>query len=111
MATLTIKQHDTNIKFTDTPTIDELPVPVADFSGATVSFIMKSTDPAVSIKQDAVIITDDPPNARFEYEPEDSDVQTVGKFRQEWEVAYLSGKILSFPNGTYNTVKIIADLG
>jgi hypothetical protein len=35
----------------------------------------------------------------------------VGKFQQEWEVVYPTGKILTFPNDGYNIVKIIADLG
>lgn len=103
--TITIKQHDTKLKFTDTPTIDDVAVLAADLADCDLSFILKNSE--LSIKQDATITVE----GTFEYEPEASDVETVGKFKQEWEVVYPSGKILTFPNGGYNTVKIIADLG
>ena len=105
--TIKTKQHDTKLKFTDTPTIDGVVVPAVDLASCTLSFIMKSDDPAISIKQDADIELD----GTFSYEPVASDVETIGKFRQEWEVVYPGNKILTFPNDGYNTVKIIADLG
>jgi hypothetical protein len=105
MADIVTKQHDTKITFRDTPKIDNVPVTPLSLSGATVSFILKSA--TVSIKQPGVINGD----GTFSYDPAPADVAAVGDFQQEWEVVYPSGKILTFPNGEYNKVSIIADLG
>jgi hypothetical protein len=51
------------------------------------------------------------PDGTFSYDPIATDVADIGKFQQEWEVIYPTGKILTFPNNGYNVVKIIADLG
>lgn len=111
MATTTIvtKQHDTKITFKDNPTIDNVPVPPSDFSGCTVSFLLRcdTITPPKALKQAAVI----QPDASFTYDPIPTDVDTIGKYQQEWEVIYPTGKILTFPNNGYNVVKIIADLG
>jgi hypothetical protein len=111
MATKTIvtKLHDTKITFTDSPTIDGVPVPPTDFSGCSLSFLLKDATqtPPISIKQAAIIN----PDGTFSYDPVATDVDSVGKFQQEWEVLYPTGKILTFPNNGYNIVKIIADLG
>jgi hypothetical protein len=103
--TITTKQHDTKITFKDTPTIDGVPIPPANLAGCTVSFLLKDAD--LAIKKVAVINVD----GTFSYDPVAGDVSTIGKFQQEWEVVYPTGKILTFPNDGYNTVKIIADLG
>lgn len=103
--TIVTKQHDTKITFKDTPTIDGIPMLPADMVGCTVSFLLKSTD--LAIKQAAIINGD----GTFSYEPVPTDVATVGKFQQEWELLFPSGKILTFPNNGYNVVKILADLG
>ena len=109
MATKTIvtKQHDTRITFTDTPTIDGVAVPPSDFAGATLAFLLKSSDGTIALKQPATIN----PDGTFAYTPVPSDVSQTGKFSQEWEVTYPGNKILTFPNNGYNLVKIIADLG
>jgi hypothetical protein len=103
--TVTTKQHDTKITFKDTPKVDGVALTSGDLAGCTLSFILKST--TVSIKQAAVILGD----ATFSYDPAPADVSTTGDYQQEWEVVYPSGKILTFPNTEYNTVKIITDLG
>ena len=105
MATITIKQHDTKIVFRDTPTIDGVAVPVGDFAGCTLKFLMKYRGVVIS---HAAVITG---AGLFEYEPVPTDVENLGDWLQEWEVTFPSTKILTFPNGGYNTVKIIADLG
>jgi hypothetical protein len=46
-----------------------------------------------------------------EYQPIPEDMETKGKFKQEWEVVFNDGKILTFPNDGYNTVNILEDLG
>jgi hypothetical protein len=105
MAAITLKQHDTKIRFTDVPKVDGVALTPTDLSGATVSFLLKGT--TTSIKQAAVIAGD----GSFYYDPAPADVAATGDFQQEWEVVYPSGKILTFPNDSYNSVKIIADLG
>jgi hypothetical protein len=105
MAAVTIKQHDTKVTFTDVPKIDGVTVTSGDLAGCTVSFILKSA--TVSIKAPAVITA----GGTFSYDPVPADVAVIGDYQQEWEVVYPSTKILTFPNGDYNKVTIIADLG
>ena len=107
--TFIIKQHDTKQSFHYAPTIDGVAIPPGDLAGCTLSFLMKddATPPLKSIKQDAVIN----PDGTFSYDPVAADVDTTGKFKQEWELVYPSTKILTFPNNGYNVVKILADLG
>jgi hypothetical protein len=107
-ATIITKLHDTKITFKDIPTINDIPLLPADLVGCTLSFLLKDpSNPAGAIKKPAVIN----PDASFSYDPVAADVAIIGKFQQEWEVVYPTAKILTFPNGTYNIVKIIADLG
>ena len=108
VSTIITKLHDTKITFTDTPTIDGVVVPPANLAGCTLSFLLKDpTNPAGAIKKAAVINVD----GTFSYQPVPADVDTIGKYQQEWEVVYPSGQILTFPNNGYNIVKVIADLG
>jgi hypothetical protein len=109
MTTIKIKQHDTKVLFTDTPLIDGVEVPVADMTGCTVSFVMTGGDD-VAIKEDASLVLTGTV-AKFEYQPVADDVSETGVFKQEWEVVYPSGKILTFPNNGYNSVRILSDLG
>jgi hypothetical protein len=103
--TIITKQHDTKITFKDTPTIDGIAIPPANLAGCTLSFLLKSD--TIAIKQTAIIN----PDGTFGYDPVPGDVANIGKFQQEWELVYPTGKILTFPNNGYNIVKIIADLG
>src|SRR6266496_5672585 len=109
--TIVTKQHDTKITFTDTPTIDGVPILLSALTGCTVSFLLRIKDALTGIKQTAVIQADPdvPLQAQFKYDPVGTDVQTAGKYQQEWELVYPSGKILTFPNNGYNIVKILAD--
>ena len=111
--TIVTKQHDTKITFTDTPTIDDVPILLADIATCTVSFLLRVKDAPTGIKQAAVIQANPtiPTQAQFKYDPVPTDVATIGKFRQEWELVYPSGKSLTFPNNGYNIVKILEDLG
>jgi hypothetical protein len=104
--TITTKRNDTKITFTHTPTIDGVTVPPANFAGCTVKFILKIKDAPTGIIQTAVINLD----GTFSYDPIPGDVDTVGTYQQEWEVTYPSSKKLTFPNDTWNIVKIIPDL-
>lgn len=105
MATILTKQHDTKITFVDTPTIDGVVVPPTNLIGATLKFLMKGD--TVTISQTAVIM----PDGTFSYAPVATDVATAGDYKQEWEVTFPGNKPLTFPNGSYNIVKILPDLG
>ena len=106
--TIITKQHDTKITFKDTPTIDDVVIPPANLAGCTLSFLLKDSAGIVpAIKKVATINGD----GTFSYDPVAADVANTGKFQQEWELVYPTGKILTFPNNGYNIVKIIADLG
>ncbi len=109
--TSTIKRGDTKLTFTDRPTIDGVQLLLSALVGCTVSFLLKSD--AKSIKQGALIIADplDITKAYFTYDSVTTDVDTSGKYKQEWELVFPGGKVLTFPNNGYNVVKIIDDLG
>jgi hypothetical protein len=111
--TMITKQHDTKIVFTHTPTIDNVPILLSELVGCTVSFLLRIKDAPTGIKQPAIIQADPnvPLQAQFKYEPVATDVQTTGKYQQEWELVFPSTKTLTFPNNGYNIVKIIDDLG
>lgn len=109
---IVIKRNDTKPLFTDIPTIDGAYIPFADLSGYTLSFLMKGG--AVTLKKTAEIISvtiNSVAVAKFQYQSVADDVSQVGKFKQEWELRAPDAKLLTFPNGDYNQVKIIADLG
>jgi hypothetical protein len=108
---VTIKQNDTKVRFSYIPKIDGVPVPPADFVGATLKFILRNE--SLKISRDAVITPDDeaePPHVTFDYDPEPEDVAATGKFRQEWRVVTIDGKPLTYPNGGYNIVEILPSL-
>jgi hypothetical protein len=122
MRTLVIKRGDTKPKFLDVPLLDGARIPYDDLAGCTLSFLLKGG--AIAFKRSAEITSktiDAVAVAQFEYQPVAEDVAQTGKFKQEWELVYPSGKPLTFPNGgynaagqklpDYNTVKIVADLG
>jgi hypothetical protein len=108
---ISIKAHDTKGKFVDTLKIDGEPV---DLSGSTVSWLIKKAP--IAWKRPAVITypddqADDTKRGAVEYQPIPEDVETKGKFKQEWEVVFNDGKILTFPNDGYNNLNILEDLG
>ncbi len=103
--TITIKKNDTKMRFSQRPTIDGVAIPIDDLANCTVKFLMRGA--GIAIAADADISG----TGYFEYDPEPSDVEKAGTFQQEWELTYPSLKILTFPNGGYNTVIILQDLG
>lgn len=103
--TILTKQHDTKITFTDIPSIDGVIVPPANLVGCTLKFLMKGD--TIAISQVATIL----PDGTFTYAPAPTDVATPGDYKQEWEVMFPGNKPLTFPNGSYNVVKILPDLG
>jgi hypothetical protein len=102
--TINIKQHDTKGKFVDILMLNGAPI---DLTSCIVSFLMKKTGNA--IKQLATIT--DAATGAVEYQPTADDVSNYGEFQQEWEIIFPDGEILTVPNGRYNTVNILKDLG
>lgn len=112
MKKIVIKQNDTQPLFTDIPTIDGAYIPFVDLADYTLSFLLKGGSVAIKKPAEIVSVTIDAVvAAKFQYQPVGSDVERTGKFKQEWELKAMDGKLLTFPNGDYNQVKIIADLG
>lgn len=105
---ITIKQHDTKIRFIYTPKIDKQRIPPADVAGASLSFMLRNS--SVALKRVAVIL-DQGEYVDFIYDPISDDVAKSGLFRQEWELLTIDGKPLTFPNNGYNIVEILPDLG
>jgi hypothetical protein len=113
MSALLIKRGDTKIKFRyQNPAIDGVPLTAGDLSGCTVSFVWKGKaddGTQVALKK-AAVITSTP---EFQYgDPVDADVVAKdGKFKLEWEVVFPGGRPLTFPNGAYESVQVLQDLG
>ena len=107
MSTLNIKQNDTKPIFTDTPTINGVPMLPADLVGCSLRFLLKNADGTITVNQVATIN----PDGTFAYSPVPADVANVGTFSQEWQLTFPNAKTLTFPNNGYNTVEILADLG
>jgi hypothetical protein len=105
MSTVTLKRHDTNLKFTDTLLVNGAP---ADLTGATVSFILRNQATAVAVKRTATVA--DAASGQVEYTPVAEDVATEGTFDAEWEVVWPGGKELSFPRRGTDRVVIDPDL-
>jgi hypothetical protein len=100
-----IKQHDTNIRFNYTPTINGKPLTSDQLEGASVSWLIKGS--ALNYKRAAEIT----PEGTFTYDPIDADVAFDGDFYIEWELKDQLGKLLTFPNDGYYQLKIVPDLG
>jgi hypothetical protein len=101
-----IKQHDTNIRFEYTPTINGVALTEEQLQNCTVSFIIRTLDTKIAVKRAATIEA-----LKFVYEPVAEDVANDGNFYQEWELLDASGKPLTFPNNGYYELRILPDLG
>ena len=102
MADLTVKQGDTAVVFTDSLTIDGV---ASDLTGATVLFLLKKDNTEFSVS--ATIV-----NAalgQVSYGPGVLPLVS-GRWKQEWEVTYASGNVLTFPSAGYNYLTIQKDL-
>ncbi len=101
-----IKQGDTSGKFTDILKVNGVPV---NLTGATVSFVMRAVGRIV-VSQAAVITNPPGTNGAVEYQPVTNDVAFAGEFKQQWKAVFSDGKILTFPNNTYNKITILPNL-
>lgn len=112
METVRIKRGDTKGLFVDTLKVNGVPV---DITGCTVRFIMRRVGKPTKLVNQLASITS-PTTGDVQYQPVGSDVDTEGKYEQEWEVTFPSTRKLTFPNSDpaadapYNTVLIARDL-
>jgi hypothetical protein len=107
MTTSTLKQGDTKMTFTDTPTINGVAMTPPQLVGCTVYFLMKTFDGATLVRNTGVIN----PDGTFSYAVTAGDVANAGKFQQEWDLIFPGGASLTFPNNGYNVVNILPELG
>lgn len=108
---IVIKRGDTKPTFVDVPKIDGEYILFAALAGCTLSFLLKGVTTVKRAADIASVTIESQAVAQFRYDPISADVENVGKCRQEWELVFPGGKILTFPNDGYNEVKIVADLG
>jgi hypothetical protein len=106
-----IKQNDTLPVFEallKTQVEDQDPVPV-DLTGASVVFKMQPSDGGpLKVNAPAVILDALTGNVEYQWIPADTD--TVGSYLAEFEVTFLSGKLLSFPTVGYLTVQVVPSI-
>lgn len=106
MTTLKIKSGDTSLEFTDTLMVDGV---ADDLTGSTVLFLMKKyRSPGTAYSFAATIVT--AASGTVSYVPGVGFPTDVGSYKQEWQVTYSNGKILTFPTDGYNTIEIVEDL-
>lgn len=106
MAILKIKSGDTALQFTDTLRVDGV---ASDITGATVLFLMKLIgSPSTAYSLAATIVS--AASGTVKYVPGVGFPTAVGDYRQEWQVSYVEGTILTFPSDSYNIVKKLDDL-
>ena len=102
-----VKQNDTYGYITE-QLLDENLVGV-NLAGASVAFHMKrSTDAAYKVKAAATVL--DSANGIVRYAWTGTDLNTVGNFNFEWQVTFVSGKVLTFPNDGYNLIHVLKEL-
>ena len=110
MALVTLKRNDYGAVLTDTLTINST---ACNLTGATVYFCMTALDDEsefTAVKRAATIVDADAGQVSATILA--ADTATEGDYRQEWEVVYPSpAQTLTFPNDSYNTIRIIPDLG
>jgi hypothetical protein len=87
---------------------DQNPQPV-DLTGATVKFKMQSLGGG-PLKVDAPAVILDAITGSVSYEWVAADTDTVGQYRAEFEVTFLSGRVLSFPTQGFLPVQVMPSI-
>lgn len=102
---VTIKQHDTGRQWTDTLTINGVPINV---TGCTIALLIRrKVSPAV-VRRSAVVVSG--AAGTVSYQPVSDDVANAGVFYLEWEITFPGGAQLSVPSDGYIELTIQSDL-
>jgi hypothetical protein len=106
-ASVTIKSYDTGIQFTDAL---KLAGAAYNLTGCSLKFIirLKGVTAADAFADAATIVS--AVAGTVSYLPGAGFPTDVGKYQQEWEVTTPLNRVITFPGGEYNEVKIITDL-
>jgi len=109
MGTFYIKKGDTSPDIqTILRDVNNNPV---NLTGASYVFIMrKKFDGDVKINETATLVGP-PSNGTLKYIWDVGDTDEAAFYDVEWEVTFAGGAIETFPNSTYDEVKIYEDLG
>lgn len=103
----TIKQNDTAPSLK--ATLKDGSGTVIDLTNATVRFHMKAVG-ATTTTTDRACSVIDATNGVVQYNWQPADTDTVGTYTAEFEVTYSDGTIETFPNDSYLTVIIRAEI-
>ncbi len=79
---------------------------IVDLTGATVKFKMRSKFDATVKIDSAALVVSPGTDGLVEYQWVTADTNTPGWYDAEWEVVFPGGKIETFPNKGYDTIKI-----
>lgn len=76
-----------------------------------INFIMKRQGPGVILPLIEICTYPEPSTGKVIYKWKAGETETVGVYQVEWEIHWSAGGIQSVPNGEYDTIEIISDLG
>ncbi len=108
MTKVSIKQSDTAIEFTGTLTKNGV---VTNLTGVTsVLFLLTLMDSPYTAYSLTGSIVGAESDGNVSYTVGTGFPTVLGLYRQEWQVTFSGGTILTYPSGTYNVVEILADL-
>lgn len=102
------KQNDTAPAIAE-QLLDGLGAPV-NLAGASVKFMMWQPGDA-AIKVNAAASITDAATGKVSYTPNAGNTDTPGDYAVEWQVTFGGGGIETFPNGTWQKVRVVDDLG
>jgi hypothetical protein len=102
-----IKQNDTSPSLR--ATLKDGNNSAVDLTGASIRFHMVSLDGTAVVDSAATVISP-ASSGVVQYNWVAGDTQTAGAYNAEFEVAFSNGKIETFPNDSYISVSIRAEL-
>ena len=107
MATDTIKANDTRQQLTGTLEIDNAAV---NLTGCTVLCLLKLKESPYTAYSLASTIVSAAAGTVKCLATESGFPTVAGTYKQEWQVTFGDGTVLTFPSDTWNTLEILDDL-